>query len=101
MVTRLKIGSVGFALGPALFVLTMLIPIDGLPFEAKLVLGLSFWMGTWWVTEAIPLYVTALLPLVVFPFTNVLDLVKMSTFYADRIVTRTNSRCYCGAKETS
>jgi hypothetical protein len=28
-------------------------------------------------------------------------LVKMSTFYADRIVTRTNSRCYCGAKETS
>jgi sodium-dependent dicarboxylate transporter 2/3/5 len=86
MVTRLKIGSVGFALGPALFVLTMLIPIDGLPFEAKLVLGLSFWMGTWWVTEAIPLYVTALLPLVVFPFTNVLDLVKLSTFYADRII---------------
>lgn len=77
--------NVGFALGPALFIIMIIAPSD-LSFESKVVLGLSFWMGVWWITETIPIYVTALLPLVVFPMLHVADLGKTSSYYADRIV---------------
>jgi len=81
-----EISRVGFLLGPVLFAIIILIPIDGLSFEGKIVLGAAFLMGVWWVTEAIPIYVTALLPLIVFPILHVTELAKVSTFYADRII---------------
>lgn len=78
--------NIGFILGPIFFSLVLAAPYDGLSFEAKVVLGLSLWMGAWWVTETIPIYVTALLPLVIFPLLNVTDLGRTSAYYADRIV---------------
>ncbi len=38
---------------------------------ARATLGVTVWMATWWMTEAIPVYVTALLPLVLFPWLGV------------------------------
>ena len=43
-------------LSPILFAIIISYLIDGLAFEAKLVLGLSVWMAIWWATEAIPFY---------------------------------------------
>lgn len=80
------ISKIGLALGPVIFCILIFIPIDGLTFEAKVVLALSFWMSTWWITEAIPIYVTAFLPLIVFPILNIMTLQKLSTAYADSIV---------------
>lgn len=81
-----EISRIGLVLGPVLFAIIVLAPIGGLSLEAKIVLGTAFLMGAWWVTEAIPIYITALLPLVVFPISHVTELVQVSTFYADRIV---------------
>lgn len=81
-----EINRIGFVIGPILFVIILFSPVEGLSFEAKVVLGAALWMGSWWVTEAIPIYVTALLPLVIFPLLNVTALGKTSMFYADRIV---------------
>ncbi len=83
---KLDIRNIGFVLGPLLFSLVLLIPSEALSFEAKIVLGLSLWMGTWWVTETIPIYVTALLPLVIFPMASITDIGRVSLYYADRIV---------------
>jgi sodium-dependent dicarboxylate transporter 2/3/5 len=83
---KFSIGNIGFVLGPILFCFVIVIPFDALSFEAKTVLGLSLWMGVWWVTEAIPIYITALLPLVIFPLLSVTDFSKTSAYYADRIV---------------
>lgn len=83
---KLDIRNIGFVLGPLLFSLVLLIPSEALSFEAKIVLGLSLWMGTWWVTETIPIYVTALLPIVIFPMASVIDIGRVSLYYADRIV---------------
>jgi sodium-dependent dicarboxylate transporter 2/3/5 len=83
---KLDIRNIGFFLGPVLFCLVIVSPYDELSFEAKAVLGLSLWMGVWWITETIPIYVTALLPLVIFPLLNVTDLGKVSIYYADRII---------------
>jgi sodium-dependent dicarboxylate transporter 2/3/5 len=78
--------KIGLPLGPILFAIVLAIPFDDLPFEAKVVLGATFWMATWWITEAIPIYVTALLPLVLFPLFGQLDAGTTAAKYADRVV---------------
>ena len=82
--SRLRI--TGFVLSPILFIIITSYPIDGLAFEAKLVLGLSVWMAIWWATEAIPFYVTASIPLFVFPLLNVADIDKVISAYGDKLV---------------
>ncbi len=60
---------VGFAIGFAAIATTLLIPAPaGMPPQAWIVAGLVVWMASWWMTEAIPLTATALLPFLVLPF---------------------------------
>lgn len=60
--------------------------LNDISFEARIVLAATIWMAIWWITEAIPIYITALLPLVIFPSLYVTDLGQTSSNYADRVV---------------
>lgn len=59
---------------------------NNLSFSAKLVLATTIWMAIWWITEAIPIYVTALLPLILFPSLSITELGDTAANYADRII---------------
>lgn len=50
------------------------------------VLGCALWMVCWWISEAVPLYVTALLPMVLFPLTGIADVKSVTANYADPII---------------
>ncbi|MBD1379764.1 SLC13 family permease [Metabacillus arenae] len=77
----------GLLLGPLLFVLTMLLfSPEGLNHSAKAVLASTLWIAIWWITEAIPIPVTSLLPLVLFPVTKALDGESVASSYGDPIV---------------
>lgn len=43
-------------------------------------------MALWWVTEAVPMAVTALLPIVFFPLTGALDIGSTTSAYGDKYV---------------
>lgn len=86
MIKNIRISKFGLGLGPVIFCIVVFIPIEGLAFEAKVVLALTFWMSVWWITEAIPIYVTALLPLILFPILNIMSFQKLSNAYADSII---------------
>ncbi|PKP92236.1 MAG: C4-dicarboxylate ABC transporter, partial [Alphaproteobacteria bacterium HGW-Alphaproteobacteria-15] len=75
---------IGLLLGPAAFALTaLLLPPAGMAPGAWLVAGLVVWMAAWWMTEAVPLAVTALLPFVVLPLSGVADAqATASTYYS-------------------
>lgn len=61
--------TIGFWLGLLGFVLTLIVPApEGMGQPAWLTAGLVIWMAAWWMTEAVPLPATALLPFVVLPF---------------------------------
>ncbi|OYW44746.1 MAG: C4-dicarboxylate ABC transporter [Sphingomonadales bacterium 32-68-7] len=65
---------IGFVVGLAAFTLTLVLPAPaGMPREAWSVAGLLVWMAAWWMTEAIPLSATALLPFIVLPLLGVAD----------------------------
>jgi sodium-dependent dicarboxylate transporter 2/3/5 len=76
---------IGFWLGLMGFALTVLLPSPGnMPQQAWLVAGLTLWMAAWWMTEAVPLTVTALLPFVVLPFAGIASAAETaSTYYSD------------------
>lgn len=74
-------------IGPALlasFLLTE--PPEGLEPEAWRGLGVLLWMVVWWVTEAIPIYATALLPLIAFPLLGVAPMRDAAAPYADPVI---------------
>ncbi|MFC5592022.1 SLC13 family permease [Sporosarcina soli] len=78
---------IGLFLGPVLFILTLLFfNPDGLSPEAKGVLASTIWVATWWITEAIPIPVTSLLPLVLFPLSNGLDIKTAASSYGDETI---------------
>ena len=65
---------IGFLLGLLAFALTLVLPAPaGMPREAWLTAGLVVWMAAWWMTEAVPLTATALLPFVVLPLSGIMD----------------------------
>ncbi len=77
----------GFLAGPVLFlVLSTLLNIEGLEPKAPQVLGLAAWMVIWWIIEAVPLPVTALLPLVVFPVLDVFSMEEATVPYANPVI---------------
>ena len=62
---------IGLWLGPALFLLMLLIDLDpGRP-EITRMAAVALLMATWWITDAIPLFATALLPLLLFPLLGI------------------------------
>jgi sodium-dependent dicarboxylate transporter 2/3/5 len=62
---------IGLALGPVLAIGILMLPIGGLSWDAHLVLAMLVLMATWWVTEAIPLAATALIPIIVIPLIGI------------------------------
>lgn len=75
---------IGLILGPLLFILTMLfVNPEGLTPEAKAILASTIWIATWWITEAIPIPATSLLPIVLFPLTEGLDVGATTSAYGN------------------
>lgn len=87
--TARRIGprTFGLALGPLAFALTALVPPPaGMAPAAWLVAGLVVWMAAWWMTEAVPLAVTALLPFLVLPLAGVSTAEKTAGDYYSPIL---------------
>jgi len=84
---RLSKNIIGLILGPILFtVILIFVDAEGLSFEAKCILASTAWMAIWWVTECVPISVTALLPIVLFPLTGGMDLPTTTAAYGHKLV---------------
>jgi sodium-dependent dicarboxylate transporter 2/3/5 len=64
--------KIGLWLGFAFFALLMLFPIDPTNPRASHLAAVALLMATWWVTDAIPLFATALLPIFLYPLLGIL-----------------------------
>ncbi len=78
---------VGFVLGPALFLLLLILPApSGMPPEAWRTAAVGVLMAVWWISEAIPIPVTAILPLVLFPLLGVATIGESTAPFANPVV---------------
>jgi sodium-dependent dicarboxylate transporter 2/3/5 len=78
----------GALIGAPLIVLIMLMfaPPVGLSIEGWSVAAVCVLMGLWWMSEAIPLAATALLPLVLFPLLGVGSIDVTASSYANPLI---------------
>ncbi len=82
----MKRERIGLVLGLALLAGITVVPIPGIPDEARRMLAVAAIMATWWVTEAAPLAVTSLLPLVLLPVFGITDAAGAAAPYANHLV---------------
>jgi sodium-dependent dicarboxylate transporter 2/3/5 len=74
-------------LGPILFVALLLLPApEGLPAAGWRTAAVGVLMATWWLSEAVPLAVTALLPIVLFPLLGVATTDASTAPYANPVI---------------
>lgn len=79
--------KVGLILGPLLFVITLLwFHPEGLSKEANAILASTLWVAVWWITEAIPIAVTSLLPIILFPLTGGLNLSETTASFGHKYI---------------
>lgn len=77
---------IGLVAGPMIFFILQSLQFDGLSAEAQAVLSSTAWVAIWWITEALPMAVTALLPIVLFPLTGGLEVATTTTTYFSPII---------------
>lgn len=83
----MSLKEIGFFLGPFIFICLVFLPIPWtLSKEAWIVICVSIWMIVWWITESIPIPVTALFPMFFFPLFGVTDLKSAASHYANPVV---------------
>lgn len=78
---------IGLILAPLLFLLMINLPelITGNT-SANAVIGVAIWMIIWWITEAVSISVTALLPLLLFPLLEVMPMADVGANYGSPII---------------
>lgn len=86
MTTYPLIKKIGLIAGPILFLVLINLPIVLVSEIADKVISVAIWMIVWWITEAVSISVTALIPLILFPLVGVLDLKTVSQSYGSPIV---------------
>ena len=78
--------KVGLLLGPVLFSLILLLPFDLVSESGDRVIAVALWMVSWWITEAVSISVTALLPLLLFPILKIMPIAEVGTNYGSPII---------------
>jgi sodium-dependent dicarboxylate transporter 2/3/5 len=79
--------NIGLVLGPTAFTLVhFFFHPEGLSAEANSILASALWVAIWWVTEALPIAATALLPIILFPLTGSLSLAETTASYGHKYI---------------
>ncbi len=79
--------QIGFIAGAILFlVMILLTPPEGMSAPAWKTTALMLLMAIWWISEAIPIFATALLPIVLLPVLDVAPIKDATAPYANPII---------------
>jgi sodium-dependent dicarboxylate transporter 2/3/5 len=77
---------VGFWLGILCFFLLLIFPVDPGSGPTSRMAAVALLMAIWWVSDCIPLFATALLPLVLFPFLGIMTGRATAPIYFNNII---------------
>ncbi len=79
--------KMGLIIGPVLFLITFFLePFEGLNEEANAVLATTLWIATWWLTEALPIPATGLLPIAILPLSGGAPIVQTTAAYGHKML---------------
>ena len=76
----------GLFLGPLLFFIVLNLPFELVSEKGDAVIAVAVWMVIWWITEAVSISVTALLPLALFPILRIMSIEDVGANYGSPII---------------
>lgn len=83
----MKAKTIGLFLGPLVgLFFVFIITLDSGNAAISRMAGVAAWMAIWWIFEAVPLAVTALLPIVLFPILGIMSGKQVSPIYFNHII---------------
>lgn len=78
---------IGYVAGPAAFMVCLMLPVpEGMKPEALRVGAIALWMAIWWISEAIPIPATALLPIALYPILGIMKSSEATLPYANHLI---------------
>ena len=79
--------KIGLLLGPLLFLFILFLPQPAdMPEYSLQVAAVALLMATYWITEAIPIPATALMPIVLFPLLGVMPTSQVTLAYGNHLI---------------
>jgi len=79
--------NIGLIAGLFLFLVLIILPTpEGMPVAAKYTAAVALLMAIWWMTEAIPIPATAMLPIFLFPLFGVIPGSQVTLSYANNLI---------------
>jgi sodium-dependent dicarboxylate transporter 2/3/5 len=93
-INRADVAYIGLLTGPVLAVMAFWLLPDAasqggegvLTAGGRATVAVGLWMAAWWLTDAVPLAVTALLPVVLFPWLGIADIRATTAPYANPLI---------------
>ncbi len=83
---RSRSKPIAIILGPVLFTIIYFLPLKGITPEGRSVLAVTTWVAFWWITEAIPIAATSLVPIVLLPMTGGLSLARTTASFGHKMI---------------
>ncbi len=78
--------SLGLILGPLLFVVLLFVNIEPENPAVGYTLAVAALMAVWWITQAIPISVTSLIPVGLFPLLGIMNGKEVSSTYFNHVI---------------
>ena len=78
--------KIGLLIAPLLFFVVLNLPFHLVSETGDAVIAVAIWMVLWWITEAVHIAVTALLPLILFPLLKVMPAADVGANYGSPII---------------
>lgn len=77
----------GLSLGPLIFLFILWLgDYVGISPPARNTLAISLWVAVWWIAEPVPIPVTSLLPVILFPLFGVMDVKTVALAFGNEMI---------------
>lgn len=86
MAKLFSVKNIAIITGPLVFFILLNYPFESLSNEGRAVLASTAWVAIWWVTEAVELAVTSLIPILLFPLSGALSIDATTTSYGNPFI---------------
>jgi len=74
-------------LGPLIFMLSLLFDAPNeMSISGYRLLAVTAWMAVWWIAEVVPIAVTALIPIIIFPSSDILSIQETGANYGHKYI---------------
>ncbi|MEW7278357.1 DASS family sodium-coupled anion symporter [Aquimarina sp. 2201CG1-2-11] len=84
---NLNLKKTGAICGPLVFFLVLFFfHPEGLTKEANAILASTLWVAIWWITEPVPIAVTSLLPIILFPLSGGMDIKTTTAAFGNHTI---------------